>query len=183
MPFIFLRRFLKEVSVKLMENYVCKIAAIEEINEKWDYEISIAANKENWIVWKEQNIKNYINGKIIPYYGILDNRIICEATAALTRDIVQNSNGLVDDTTAYLTAFRTNKDYEGRGYFSKLYRFMEENLKSKGYTLLTLGVEPEETRNKEIYKHYGFVEHIKNAKEVYPDGMEIDVEYYGKKLN
>ena len=49
--------------------------------------------------------------------------------------------------------------------------------------MLTLGVEPEETRNKEIYKHYGFVEHIKNAKEVYPDGMEIDVEYYGKKLN
>ena len=31
-------------------------------------------------------------------------------------------------------------------------------------------------------KHYGFVEHIKNAKEVYPDGTEIDVEYYGKKL-
>ena len=37
-------------------------------------------------------------------------------------------------------------------------------------------------RNKEIYKHYGFVEHIKNAKEIYPDGTEIDVEYYGKKL-
>ena len=55
-------------------------------------------------------------------------------------------------------------------------------LKNKGYTVLTLGVEPEEIRNKEIYKHYGFVEHIKNAKEVYPDGTEIDVEYYGKKL-
>ena len=93
-----------------------------------------------------------------------------------------NSDKLVDDTTAYLTAFRTNKEYEGKGYFSKLYKFMEEDLKNKGYTLLTLGVEPEEIRNKEIYKHYGFVEHIKNAKEVYPDGTKIDVEYYGKKL-
>ena len=63
-----------------------------------------------------------------------------------------------------------------------LYKFMEEDLKNKGYTVLTLGVEPEEIRNKDIYIHYGFVERIKNAKEVYPDGTEIDVEYYGKKL-
>ncbi len=161
-----------------MQNYICKIATIEEMNIKWDYEISIAINnKENWIVWKEQNIKNYQNGKIIPYYGILDGKIICEATAVLTSDIVQNSDKLVDDTTAYLTAFRTNKEYEGKGYFSKLYKFMEEDLKNKGYTLLTLGVE-----HKKIYNHYGFVEYIKNAKEVYPDGTEIDVEYYGKKL-
>ena len=32
----------------------------------------------------------------------------------------------------------------------KLYKFMEEDLKNKGYTLLTLGVEPEEIRNKEL---------------------------------
>ena len=81
-----------------------------------------------------------------------------------------------------MTAFRTNKEYEGKGYFSKLYKFMEEDLKNKGYTLLTLGVEPKEIRNKKIYNHYGFVEYIKNAKEVYPDGAEIDVEYYGKRL-
>lgn len=167
----------------VMQNYICKIATVEEMNTKWDYEISKATNdKDNWIIWKKQNIKNYKNGKIIPYYGILEGQIICEATAALTSDVVQNSDKLVDDTTVYLTAFRTNKEYEGKGYFSKLYKFMEEDLKNKGYTLLTLGVEPEEIRNKEIYNHYGFVEHIKNAKEVYPDGTEIDVEYYGKKL-
>lgn len=81
-----------------------------------------------------------------------------------------------------MTAFRTNKEYEGKGYFSKLYKFMEEDLKRKGYSSLTLGVEPDEIRNKKIYNHYGFVEQIKNAKEVYPDGTEIDVEYYRKKL-
>lgn len=162
-----------------MQKYICKIATIEEMNTRQDYEISIATNdKENWIIGKKQNIKNYQNGKIITYYGILDGQIICEATAALTSDIVQNSDKLVDDTTAYLTAFRTNKEYEGKGYFSKLYKFME----AYGYTLLTLGVEPKEIKNKEIYNHYGFVEYIKNAKEVYPDGTEIDVEYYGKKI-
>ena len=166
-----------------MQKYICKIATIEEMNSKWDYEISKATDdKENWIIWKKENIMNYKKGKIIPYYGVIDDEIICEATAALTGDIVQNSDKLVDETTAYLMAFRTNKEYEGKGYFSKLYKFMEDDLKSKGYTLLTLGVEPEETKNKAIYNHYGFAEHIKNAKEVNPDGTEINVEYYGKKI-
>ena len=166
-----------------MQDYICKIATIEEMNIKWDYEISIAKNnKENWILWKEENIKNYKNGKIIPYYGILNGQIICEATATLTSDIMQNSDKLVNDKTVYLTAFRTNKEYQGKGYFSKLYKFMEENLKSKGYLYLTLGVEPKEINNKKIYNHYGFIEHIKNAKEIYPDGTKIDVEYYRKKI-
>ena len=39
-----------------------------------------------------------------------------------------------------------------------------------------------EIKNKEIYSHYGFNEHIKNSKEIYPDGTEIEVEYYGKSL-
>lgn len=164
-------------------NYICKIATIEEMNIKCNYEISIATNdKENCVIWKKENIKKYQEGKIIPYYGIHDGQIICEATAALTSDIVKNSDKLVDDTTAYLTAFRTNKEYEGKGYFSKLYKFMEEDLKNKGYLLLTLGVEPEEVRNYQIYRHYGFKEFIKSDVETYPNGEKIDVNYYGKRL-
>ena len=36
----------------MQDGYICKIATIEEMNRKWDYEISIAThNKENWITW------------------------------------------------------------------------------------------------------------------------------------
>ena len=73
----------------------------------------------------------YKNGKIIPYYEILNDKIICETTAVLTSDIIQNSNKLVDNITAYLATFRTNKEYEGKGYFSKLYKFMEGDEKIK----------------------------------------------------
>lgn len=166
-----------------MDKYICKIATLEEMNKKWDYEIANATDdKENWLIWRENNINNFKNGNIIPYYWILDGQIICEATAALKSNAISNSDKLIDDTTAYLYAFRTNKGYEGKGYFSKLYKFMENDLKSRGYKLLTLGVEPQEEKNKKIYKHYGFTEHIKNAREVYPDGTTIDVEYYGKKI-
>ena len=73
-------------------------------------------------------------------------------------------------------------EYQGKGYFSKLLKFMLEDLKNRGYEKVTLGVEPEETKNKEIYFHYGFTEHIKNGVESYPDGTTINVEYYGKRM-
>ena len=59
---------------------------------------------------------------------------------------------------------------------------MIEDLKSKGYEKVTLGVEPTEEKNKLIYTKYRFTEHIKDAQDSYPDGTITDVEYYGKYL-
>lgn len=166
-----------------MDNYVCKLATLNEMNEKWDYEIAHAEeDKDNWVTWKKSSIEHAQQGISLPYYGILDGKIISEATAILDGSIAQNSDGLVDEKTAYLSAFRTIPEYQGKGYFSKLFMFMLEDLKNRGYEKVTLGVEPEETENKEIYFHYGFTEHIKTGVEVYPDGTKIDVEYYGKML-
>ena len=167
-----------------MDNYICKIASIKEMQEKWDYEISKAVQdkRSNWVKWKKENIDNYEKGYIIPYYGILNEMIICEATAHLEAKTVQNSNNLISDKCVYLSAFRTNNEYQGKGYFSKLFYYMLNDLKNKGYEYVTLGVEPSEEQNKEIYKHYGFIEYIKSGQEVYPDGTIIEVEYYRKKL-
>ena len=168
---------------RLNENYICKIPSLDEMEVKWNYEIENAKeDKNNWIIWKEKAIENFKNKKSIPYYGILNNKIICEATALLDTSTVQNAKGLVDDNTVYLTAFRTIDEYQNKGYFSKLFRFMIKDLKEKGYTKATLGVEPEEIKNKKIYSSYGFTTHIKNGKEIYPDGTQIEVEYYSKTL-
>lgn len=163
--------------------FICKIASLQEMNIKWDYEISKSGNdRENWMIWKRHNIERYKQGYIIPYYGILEGKIICEATAMLCPKIVQNSAGLVDNHTVYLSAFRTIDNFRGKGYFSKLFHFMIDDLRQKGFTKATLGVEPDEKKNKEIYAHYGFTEYIKSGKEYYPDGTVIDVDYYGKAL-
>ena len=161
--------------------YICRIASPEDMERKWDYEISRNADdRENWIVWKNEAIANLRAGRAIPYYGILDGEIICEATTIIDPDAAQNSSGLIDRRTAYLCAFRTNEPFRGKGYFSGLFRFMESDLRSRGYTRLTLGVEPEDQVNKAIYRHYGFTELIKTDTEKYPDGTTVDVEYYVK---
>lgn len=167
----------------MKDELICKIPSLEEMNIKWDYEIKHSKqNKNNWVIWKNENIENFKKGNSIPYYGILNGRIICEATAMINPKIVQNSDGLVANNMAYLSAFRTIEEYQGKGYFSILFKYMLKDLKEKGYTKVTLGVEPNQEKNKKIYHHYGFTEYIKLANEVYPDGTTIEVEYYGKSI-
>lgn len=166
-----------------MDNYVCKIATLDEVKTREQFLIDThEEDKMNWIKWGNERIKYFTEGKIVIYYGILKGEIICEATANLDKSVDADSHGLIDEHTAYLSAFRTNKQYEGKGYFSKLYKFMENDLMNKGYTLLTLGVEPDEVRNNEIYQHYGFTEKIKSVPDTYPNGKVVQVDYYGKRL-
>lgn len=164
-----------------MSNYVCKIATIDEMNTKWDYEIAVAKDdKENFTIWKKNNIERFKKGLIIPYYGLLNDKIICECTAVINPSVIQNAEDLIDEKTAYLMAFRTVEEYQGQGYFRKLFKYMLEDLKNRGYERVTLGVEPKEIKNKTIYSNYGFNKYIKKSKEIYPDGTIIDVEYYSK---
>ena len=166
-----------------MNNYICKIASLDEVASMFDFYIeNDLEERENWIKWKETALDNCKNGRTINYHGVLDGKIICECTAALDPKNIQNSEGLIDKDKAYLLAFRTLPEYRGKGYFTPLFNFMIEDFKKRGIRQVTLGVEPGELKNKSIYEHYGFTEHIKNAQEVYPDGTVIDVEYYGKTI-
>jgi len=171
-----------------MKKYKCLIADLEMINKKWDKEIEDHHNSIQWIEFKNISIKNR-NTRIV-YMGVLNDEIITEATAIISEDDLdmQNKDKLVGNKTAYLTAFRTNKHYEGRGYFSKLYKYMENDLKIKGFQKLTLGVEPCEVRNMQIYFKWGYVNFIKTAFEIYPlennadEPEKVMVNYYSKKL-
>ena len=97
------------------EEYICKIATLEEMNTKWDEEINLHSNKENWTYWKTQNIDNFKKGYSIPYYGLLNDKIICEATAIVNSKATQNPLMLIDKETVYLLGFRTKKEYQNKG--------------------------------------------------------------------
>lgn len=179
----FQEQFFDYFVIVKQETFTCRVASSEEMSRKWDDEISRhPESKENWIIWKNEAIENAEKRYSIPYYGYLKDSIICEATAMILPDKVQNSAGLVDEHTAYLCAFRTVFEYQGLGYFSKLFHYIIDDLRNKGYTKVTLGVEPDDEKNLKIYKHFGFDEFIKQGKESFPDGTVIDVIYYGKKI-
>ncbi len=163
--------------------FICRIATFEDMERKWEYEIERHADAPmNWIVWKEGAIANRREERTLPYYGLRNGEIICEATAFIRPAPGEDTEGLIDARTAYLCAFRTNPPYRGKGYFSKLFAYMIEDLRARGYERVTVGVEPEEVVNKQIYAHYGFTEFLKTDTETYPDGTVIQVEYYAKRL-
>ena len=165
----------------MADHYLCKIASLDEMERKWAYEIDRnVSDRENWILWRETALANFREGKAIPYYGILDGEIICEATAVIYPDPTRRCRGLVDEQTAYLEAFRTNEPFIGQGYFSRLFAFMLADLRGRGYRRFTVGVETGDEKNRAIYAHYGFTEHIRTETEQYPDGTVIHVEYYAK---
>ena len=147
-----------------MNNYICKIADLNEMNTKWDYEISIHPGDISWSLYKTKFIESAKKGNRVSYYGILNGKIICEATAIF------------------------NKEEENKGYFGKLYRYMEQDLKSKGFNRLVLGVEPAEVRNIQIYFKMGFINYLKSDYEEYAkrsadgESEKILVNYYYKNI-
>lgn len=164
-------------------NYKCVVASKDQIIEKWDEEIKKHNYSEEWKIYKEQSLNN-MDTRIV-YMGILDGKIITEATVIISgKDkCMENKDDLVDNGKAYLSAFRTNKKYENQGYFSKLYKFMENDLKSKGFKSITLGVEPKKVRNIQIYFKWGFTKYIKTGYCKYADGKVAVVNYYEKENN
>lgn len=172
-----------------MEQYICKIATAQEMEKNWKYLIDIHPDDCRWKVFRDNTRKNMEDGSSIIYYGILNGEIISEATAMLKNLDVQNTDGLVDDDTIYLSGFRTKKEYQGKGYFSKLFKFMENDLKARGYRTLTLGVEPCEVKNIMMYFKFGFTNFIKSEYVIEPsvkedgESAKILVNFYSKSLD
>lgn len=164
--------------------YICKVALFDEVVKKQKEKINNHPNDNKWVIWKEEILKRLKDKTILIYYGILDGEIITEATAVISEKdkYIQNKEGLVNKNTAYVMSFNTNKQYEGNGYFSKLYKYMERDLKNRGFKKLTLGVEPCEIRNMLIYFNWGYINYIKSAYEIYPDGQEVLVNFYSKNI-
>ena len=149
-----------------MNNYVCKVADRNELIERWKYLVEIHS-VNIWEKFRDNALNNFDNDNTISYVGILDGEIICEATAYINEDAfiddIDDYDDLLSDERCYLAAFRTNKEQEGNGYFSLLFDYLVDDLKSRGYNELCLGVSPKEVRNMEIYFHLGFRDYIKST--------------------
>ena len=150
-----------------MDKYICKIASREELEKRWNYLIEIHSVNNIWEKFKYNALNNFDNDNTISYVGILDGEIICELTAYINEeafiDDIDDYEDLLNDNRCYLAAFRTNKEHEGNGYFSLLFDYVVDDLKSRGYSELSLGVSPSEVRNMEIYFHLGFRDYIKST--------------------
>ncbi len=73
------------------------------------------------------------------------------------RDLADGKN------TAYLCAFRVNKEYRGQGLGSRLMEAALADLKEAGFRRATIGVSPGEPLNMRLYRRLGFGTKIKEC--------------------
>ena len=99
-----------------------------------------------------------------------------------------NDDELVNKKTAFLSSFKINKNYERSSFLTILYKYMENDLKEKGYTRLTLGVEPRNVKKMKLFFSWGFDSFLKTAYEEYPSKTNfgelerIIINYYYKDI-
>ena len=159
------------------DGFRCRIPTEAEMVRRWDDEIARQEDKGNWLIWRERAFHRFRAGSALPYYGFLDGVPVCEATANLQPDRRFTAPGTVE-----LFAFRTVPEHRGRGYFSRLMAYMLYDLRERGFTRAVVGVEPQETRNRAMYHHWGFTEPAGETTEAYPDGTQIQVLFFARPL-
>lgn len=128
-------------------------------------------NEELWIKYNKQRLKQF-DSKEIDIYVIEDNSdFIGEITVNyISHDLKTET---IPNIRVYFEAFRIDKKYQRKGLGQKLMQYTINDLKEKGFTEFTIGVEEDNEKAKHIYYKYGFIEAID-----YGIGNEFDSTEY-----
>jgi GNAT superfamily N-acetyltransferase len=125
-----------------------------------------------YVVWKEQYIREHVKGLIQTFIAFHYEKIIGEVTVVLSQDskIVKRRPELAcaNLDIVNINALKVEKAYEGQGVASDLMGMALKFAKDRHTNFVTIGVEPTEVRNLQIYQSWGFLEHAWSAVEAYP---------------
>ncbi len=152
-----------------------RIATESDFNTLWDRNIAENPDEEMWPIWRERFRSRIDQGQAVTFAVVIDGDPVGEGT--LEMDTGKDPRLCDGKTTAYLSALRIYREFEGQGHISAIVKQMERYAAERGYTRLTIGVEAAETRNLGIYLHWGFTEFVMSE----TDGGEL-VLYYAKSI-
>ena len=156
-------------------------ATLEDLNRAWDYQIAKNPKETRNQRWRDSFISRNLQNRAATFVAVLDGEPVGEVTLDYHAEGYGNPDirpKLADGSkTAYVTALRIRKEFEGNGYISALMKCMESHACSMGFDRLTIGMEAAETRNLAIYLHWGYTQFV-TAEE---DCGEL-VLFYGKEL-
>lgn len=135
-------------------------------------------NEEKWVKYRTGRLDQFEKNDIDVYVIEHNQAFIGEVSANYS------CHGLpteaIPNVRAYFEAFRLEKEYRGKGLGQRLMNYALDDLKSRGFTEFTIGVEDDNEIAKHIYFKLGFTEEIDRG-----HGNEFDpCEYtlYLKKL-
>lgn len=152
-----------------------RIATEAEFNTLWERNIAENPEEPMWPIWRERFHSRIASGQSVTFAVVIDGDPVGEGTLEL--DTGKDPRLCDGKTTAYLSALRIRKEFEGQGHISALVKQMERYGAERGFTRLTIGVEAAETRNLGIYLHWGYDQFVMS--ELEGDALVL---YYAKDI-
>ena len=161
-----------------------RIATIEDLNAVWDKDIARHPNETNWKKWKDEYINYNKNKDAVTFVAVTEKNDVIAQISVVLKPVVKavlQKPFLCNAETVNMNAFRCDKEYEGQGHISKLVKMGEEYAKKLGFKYASIGANAKNTRNLQIYFHFGYLEFLEAVNEVDGDDMAT-VLYYKKEL-
>ena len=149
-----------------------RIATIEELNAWWDKKIEKQPNNPAYKEWK----KNFVDGNLLgerKTFFVFDEKGEYVGQGTL---LLKNEDPLMTgDGKAEIIKLEINKEHRGKCIATKIYQSIEDYAKKNGIHTLTIGIEPCEVHNMQIYFHWGFVDYLQCITETFPPREESGV--------
>lgn len=139
-------------------------ATIKELEDWWNKRIAKNPEDNSWVIWKNNFIKENKNGKRKTFFVFDNKKYVGQGTLLFdSKDKMMTGNG-----KAEIIKLEIIEEERGKGIATKLYQALKDYAKSVGIKTLTIGVEPCEVRNMQIYFHWGFTNFVQCITETYP---------------
>lgn len=130
-------------------------ASGEEMLKLWGYQ-----NEKNASATAQFFSRNIRSGNAVFYTIEHEGKLIGELHVFKELEDHDFADG---KTTAYLCAFRVQKEYRGKSLGSRLMKTALDELKREGFTHASIGVNPDEVQNVNLYRHLGFNTKVKDC--------------------
>lgn len=111
-----------------------------------------------WLEYRKQRLAQFANGEAETYVIESSGRLVGEVTAKFTSDKLAQETA--PNVRVYFEAFRVLPEYQGQGLGTKLMEFVISELRTRGYTEFTIGVEDSNVVARHIYEKLGFTQKI-----------------------
>ncbi len=166
------------------DNIEVRLASVGEVETWWDKKISKRPNDFSYKKWKENFVEGNKNGLRKTFFAFENGKYIGQGTLLLESD----DKVLTGKGKAEIIKLELLPKYRGKGIATKIYQKIESFAKKQKIKMLTIGVEPCEVRNMQIYFHWGFTTFLQCTSETYPPktekdmGETITVLCYGKRI-
>ena len=159
-------------------------ATIEELEDWWNKRISKDPKNNSWVVWKNNFVEENKSGKRKTFFAFNNKKYIGQGTLLFESE----DKVMIGNKKAEVIKLEIIKEERAKGIATKIFNTLKDYTKSVGIKTLTIGVEPCEIRNMQIYFHWGFTNYLQCITETYPpendkvDGEIITVLCYSQDI-